>query len=184
MKEWKVKAELLNIKNQWIQFIGEKCIDNENKELEYYRVIRADSVVIIPIINNHIIKPQSYYRHGIKKHTLDFPGGRLTNSEIINETITDILEKELHIQAENITEIDILNISKPWHVDSSFSSQKLYAATVQISPNCKIFKKEQMLKITKENILNLYNIIDCLQCRMTLIEWYLNPINKGKNKNE
>ncbi|WP_228040136.1 hypothetical protein [Nodosilinea sp. LEGE 07088] len=51
--------------------------------LEYWRVEKADSVIILPLQNQRLILPPHTYRPGMGKLTLDFQGaGALLTSTL------------------------------------------------------------------------------------------------------
>ena len=77
MHGWTVRDRFYQQKNQWLTLVGEHLINDEADVLEYWRVEKADSVIILPIYQNHLLLPHPQYRPGIGHYTLDFPGGRL-----------------------------------------------------------------------------------------------------------
>jgi len=169
MIKWTVKDIFFTYKTPWVTFNGEYCIDENKNVLEYYTVTRVDSIIILPFIKDQLLMPKLYYRHGIKKNTLDFPGGRLNSKKNYIEIVYSILKKELNISKKNIFKIIKLN-NKGWIVDSSFSTQKLYGVEVHILDTDN-FSTKDLVKPSKTNLYNLIRTIECLQCRMVLIEW-------------
>lgn len=172
MHKWKILDEFVKIKTKWVSFYGEHCIDENNEILEYYTVERADSIVILPFINNKLLLPMNYYRHGVKKHTLDFPGGRFEKNINKIDTIYNILQKELNVSKENVDTIEELN-SIGWIVDSSFSTQRLYAVAVHISHIDGDNIESNLIETTWDNMSNILSKIECLQCRAVLMQWIM-----------
>lgn len=72
---WQLLETLVHLKNQWITFVGERLLDKQGKNITYWRVERSDSVIVIPILEEMIILPKPFYRHGVGYQTHDFPGG-------------------------------------------------------------------------------------------------------------
>ncbi len=68
-KHWRVEERFLELRSQWLTVIGEKLEDEHGNILEYWRVKKADSVVILPIQNNLIILPPPSYRPGVGELT-------------------------------------------------------------------------------------------------------------------
>jgi 8-oxo-dGTP pyrophosphatase MutT (NUDIX family) len=169
MKKWKVIDKFIHIKNRWIEFIGEHCVEN-GKQIEYYSVVRSDSIVILVFQNGKLLLPKTYYRHGIKEDTLDFPGGRLDGYEEKEDAVYGILLKELQIDRQFVDNIELINNFEGWAVDSSFSSQKLYVAIVNLYSSLQSENLE-FIDITKVNIDDLIKKIDCLQCKSALLYW-------------
>lgn len=172
MNRYKIIDTFFNYKSKWVEFIGEVCFDGRNK-LDYYRIKRSDSIIILPIIDDKLLFPQLYYRHGVQEYTLDFPGGRIDSTDNINSSVLKILKNELGVFEKDVSSIQLVSSEKGYYVDSSFSTQKLYTVTVTLNSNEKKYKKKSLLKINKDNIWELYSKMDCLQCRFALIDWYL-----------
>ncbi|MGB5769662.1 MAG: NUDIX hydrolase, partial [Crocosphaera sp.] len=59
---WRTLERFMEIKTPWLTLIGEKLEDDRQQILDYWRVEKADSVVIITIQNNQLILPNSSYR--------------------------------------------------------------------------------------------------------------------------
>lgn len=172
MYKWKVTDAFIEIKNRWISFFGEYCINEKNEILEYYRVERADSIVVLPLIDNKLLLPKRYYRHGVQKHTLDFPGGRFEKGKNKKEVVYDILQRELNVSAKNVDVVSEIN-KEGWIVDSSFSTQKLYGVVVRISSMDYSLNDSELMEVTKKNLLHLLSTIECLQCRSVLMTWMI-----------
>lgn len=166
--KWQRLERIVKLKSRWITVYADKMLDHENNELEYWHFDRADSVIIIPIQNNNILLPQPIYRVGVGKVMLDLPGGRIENSKNIELTIRRILQKELGVPPELLSSLQMLH-NKPYAVDSSFSSQKLYIFTVTIKSGKLL--KEPYLQIPIAETNRLLNKLECGQCRLVLHEF-------------
>jgi hypothetical protein len=169
---WKLVQPLLEIPSPWVTVIAEQLQDNQGRILEYWRVEKADSVVILTIQNQTLLLPRPMYRPGVGKTTLDFPGGRVLSEKSPLETVPIILEKELGIKRSDINKITALN-SDGWAINSSFSNQKLYGFVAEILPN--ILVDQDYLGATyPTTILGIEDLLKdlvCLQCRGILLEW-------------
>lgn len=169
---WKVVQPLVEIPSPWVTVIAEQLQDDQGKILEYWRVEKADSVVILTLQNQTLLLPRPMYRPGVGKTTLDFPGGRVPSEQTPLETVPNILNKELGIQPFNIAKIIALN-SEGWAINSSFSNQKLYGFVAEILPDACV-NPEQIgatYPITNNGIQELLQDLVCLQCRGILLEW-------------
>ena len=76
-KRWKTVDRFLEIRSHWFTLVGEYLQDEREQILEYWRIEKADSALVLPIQNQQIILPPPTYRPGVGKLTLDFPGGRI-----------------------------------------------------------------------------------------------------------
>ncbi|MGL4498332.1 MAG: NUDIX hydrolase [Planktothrix sp.] len=169
---WKLVQPLLEIPSPWVTVIAEQLQDNQGRILEYWRVKKADSVVILTIQNQRLLLPKPMYRPGVGKITLDFPGGRVAAEQTPLETVPIIVEKELGIKPCDIDKITPLNY-QGWEINSSFSNQKLYGFVAEILPN--ILVDQDYLGATyPTTILGIEDLLKdlvCLQCRGILLEW-------------
>jgi hypothetical protein len=81
-----------------------KSQDDQQSTLEYWRVEKADSLIILPIQKANVdlspssqdrfLLPRSFYRPGLGITTLDFPGGRLLPEQQPETLIPQILQRE------------------------------------------------------------------------------------------
>lgn len=173
-KHWRVEERFLELRSQWLTLIGEKLQDDHGNILEYWRVEKSDSVVILPIQNNLIILPPPSYRPGVGELTLDFPGGRVCDSESLEVAVANILLRELGISEHQITKISPVN-NQGWLVNSSFSNQKLYGFVVEITPDLEIDQEYigALYPINDTGIHDLLNHLHCLQCRAVFMQWWV-----------
>ncbi|HAT13887.1 MAG TPA: NUDIX hydrolase, partial [Microcoleaceae bacterium UBA11344] len=63
--QWKTLDRLVEINSHWVKLIAEHLENTEGKVIEYWRVERADSVVILTIQNDKLLFPVPMYRPGI-----------------------------------------------------------------------------------------------------------------------
>ncbi len=89
----------------WMEFI----IWRTNLKSWIYLVVKADSVIALTIQNNKIICTRSYFRPGVQKCTLDFPGGRLPEGKSPQEIVPSIIKRELGVSRKYIVNIESLN---------------------------------------------------------------------------
>lgn len=173
-QSWRVCKRFLELRSSWLTLIGENLADDRGQILEYWRIEKADSVVIVPIQADRLILPPPSYRPGVGEHTLDFPGGRVPEGQSPDAVVPIILQRELGIEAEAIISLMPINI-KAWAVNSSFSNQKLYGFVAQIQPN--LVLSPQFAGATYAanaiGIGELLEVLTCLQCRALLLEWWM-----------
>jgi hypothetical protein len=134
---WRVCDRFLDIRSQWFTLIGEHLQDHQGKILEYWRIEKADSVIILPILANQLILPPPTYRPGLGEATFDFPGGRVSQGQNPDAAVIAILVRELEVKAEEIVQVAPLN-TRGWAVNSSFSNQKLYGFVAHLQPSVTI----------------------------------------------
>ncbi|BAY22991.1 putative hydrolase, NUDIX family [Calothrix sp. NIES-2100] len=171
---WKIRDRFVELRSSWLTVIGEHLEDNHGQILEYWRVEKADSVVILPIQANQIILPPPSYRPGLGKLTFDFPGGRLPEGQSPDAVVPAILQRELGVETAKISQLIPLN-SEGWPVNSSFSNQKLYSFVAELQPT-PIISDEYVgatYPATSTGVHDLLQSLICLQCRAVLMEWWL-----------
>lgn len=176
-QSWQVHDRFLELHSRWMTLIGEHLQDNQGQVLEYWRIEKADSVIVLPIQGNQILLPAPSYRPGVGQSTLDFPGGRMLAEQNSAQTALAILKRELDIDAASVTQLIPLN-SKGWAVNSSFSNQNLYGfvAHIETPPQPAEFSTELVAEtypVTAIGVQNLLQKLNCLQCRTVLLEWWM-----------
>jgi hypothetical protein len=77
---WQVQDRFLELHSRWVTLIAEHWQDAQGQRLEYWRIEKADSVIVLPIQKDALAQPQillppASYRPGVGRVTLDFPGG-------------------------------------------------------------------------------------------------------------
>ena len=173
---WKILERFVEIRSSWLTLIGEKLQDEQQQILDYWRIEKADSVVIVTIQNNRFLLPKPAYRPGLAQATLDFPGGRVLPEKTPLDAVPQILKRELGIEESDVTSIHPLNQSG-WAINSSFSNQKLYGFVAEISPET-IVNSDRLTPTTYPastvGVDHLLQDLTCLQCRAVLLEWRQN----------
>lgn len=171
-QNWKILNSLVRISSGWVTLIGERLEDNQGQVVDYWRVEKADSVVIVTLQGENLILPVPQYRPGVQSVTLDFPGGRVSQEGSPLEAVPKILERELGIGEQGILKVQLLN-EKGWLINSSFSNQRLYGCVAQIDPKITI-ESDRLGAVyphTPEGVHQLDQDLICLQCRAVLQEW-------------
>lgn len=74
-QDWQVYDRILELRTQWLTLIGEHWHTEQGQRLEYWRVEKADSVIVLPLLEQQLILARPTYRPGVQTQTLDFPGG-------------------------------------------------------------------------------------------------------------
>lgn len=174
---WQIHDRFVEIQSRWLTVIGEHLQDQQGNTVEYWRVEKADSVIVIPIQDQQFLLPQPSYRPGVGQATLDFPGGRLAPGADLRETACDILIRELGIPAAAIAALEPLN-SQGWAINSSFSNQRLYGWVADITADSafnSVNSAGPILRypIDAGGLRSLLQDLTCLQCRSVLQDWYL-----------
>ena len=171
---WQVQDRFFHLETQWLTLMGEHLQPTEGNQLEYWRVEKADSIIIIPIQNQQLILPPAAYRPGVNQSTLDFPGGRWVQNKSLEQTAHSILQRELGISASNPLDLTPLN-SEGWAINSSFSNQKLYGFVANLEADVVIPPDYigATYPITPTGVQSLLNQLNCLQCRGVLLTWWM-----------
>ena len=170
-KKWKLLDNIFSIKSKWLNLYVESWLDDKDRELEYWRLEKADSLIIIPVCNDHLLFPLKEFRPGINKTTLDFPGGRVMETSSPLEMIPIILKKELDITKENILAINALN-TEGYPINSSFSDQLVCFIYVELSGDClNLNSAINSVRLDKSGIKWVLENLKCLQCRCAFYEY-------------
>lgn len=161
---WTKESDFVKIDGSpWLTMFGEKLRDDRGKLLDYWRVEKDDSAVIVTVQDGRLIFPKPAYRPGVQKCTLDFPGGRVPRGESsgsssddeeerqrIEDVAIKILQRELGIKGrDDVETITALNASprgqpgkrsfvRGWPVNSSFSNQKLFGFAAEIKSGVRL----------------------------------------------
>lgn len=172
MEQWKTLERFVEIRSPWLTLIGEKLQARRGQILDYWRVEKADSVVMITIQGDRLLLPKPTYRPGLQSTTLDFPGGRVPENLEPVDVVPQILHRELGISELAIAKITPLN-QTGWAINSSFSNQKLYGFVAEIDPT--VFINVERLGPTYSKTSTGFSLLlkdlTCLQCRAVLLEW-------------
>jgi hypothetical protein len=157
--QWKTLDRFLEINSAWVI-------------LEYWRVERADSVVILTIQDDKLLFPLPMYRPGVAEATLDFPGGRVPEDTTPAAAVPGIIKKELGLTESAIARIQPINTTG-WAINSSFSNQKLYGFVAELHPTATVNPEliGAVYPVTPDGIRDLLKKLTCLQCRALLLEW-------------
>ena len=172
---WPVRDRFLELHSRWMTLIGEHLQDDRGQILEYWRIEKADSVVVLPRRGDDILLPAASYRPGVGHITLDFPGGRVSAGKNPEEAAIEILQRELGIAATAISQPIPLN-STGWAINSSFSNQKLYGFVARIDSSTALVpaRVATTYPVTEAGVKSLLAELTCLQCRAVLLEWWIN----------
>lgn len=172
MSDWKLLNEYVRVGSKWVTLIGERWLCDKGKELDYWRVEKVDSVIVLPVQAGQIYCVKPTFRVGVHRSTLDFPGGRLPEGKEPKEIVPLLLERELSLPTAAIRSIIELNKTK-WIINSSFSNQGLWGFMVEIDETFTIPESYigANIKANDSGISELLSRLDCMQCRMVLLEW-------------
>lgn len=171
---WQVHDRFLELRSHWFTLIGEHLETETGQQLEYWRVERADSVIVLPIANQQFLLPRPMYRPGTGTDTLDFPGGRLPENLTPIAAAPLILQKELGISHTEIASLTPMN-AIGWAINSSFSNQVLYGfvAQLRLAQQVADDRLAGRFETTRLGVQHLLSHLTCLQCRALLLEWWL-----------
>jgi hypothetical protein len=178
--KWQKVADIVSIESPWLKIKGERIQDDQGKLLDYWRVEKEDSVVIVTQHRGMLVFPKPTYRPGLDEVTLDFPGGRVPAQTSSLSSRMDIakkiLERKLGIQDIDLEELRPCNSQNGWPVNSSFSNQKLFGFvaiikdSVELNPN--YLHTRQYSTTSRDDMEQLLESdLTCLQCRSVLLEW-------------
>ena len=170
--QWQTLDRFLEIRSPWLTLIGETLQDEQQRVLDYWRIEKADSVVILTIQGGQFLLPVPMYRPGLGEATLDFPGGRVPSGQTPITAALEIIRRELGVMESGIARLTPLNTTG-WAINSSFSNQKLYGFVAELFPTVSISPERlgATYAATRAGIRSLLKDLTCLQCRAVLLEW-------------
>ena len=171
---WTVQQALMRLSNPWLSLIGERLRTPQGQELDYWRIERADSAIVVPIWRQNLVLPPATFRPGDREVTLDFPGGRIPANQNPLEAAHQILQRELAIEAGKIMDISPLN-QVGWPVNSSLSNQRLYGFYAYLNREINFLAQPDYpcYPLNQEGIAQLLEVLSCLQCRGVLLSLQL-----------
>jgi hypothetical protein len=170
MPGWRVRDRFVDLQTRWFTLIGEHLETEQGEVLEYWRVERSHSVIVLPLLAGHLTLPEPSYRPGVGQATLDFPGGRLDQAHSLETAATKIVQRELAVPAAAIIALTPLN-QDGWLVNSSFSNQRLYGFVAQLDATYPPQAAYVSFPANNMGVRALKNRLSCLQCRAVLQEW-------------
>lgn len=173
-RPWEVREALATVRSPWLTLIGERLQDPQGQMHDYWRVEKADSVIILPLHRGDLLLPPRQYRPGVGAYTWDFPGGRLPAGLEPEAIAPVILQRELGVNAAAIATLSPLN-PDGWLINSAFSNQRLYGFIAHLSPDA-VMPAATLggrYPFTPSGIAQLCQQLTCLQCRAILLEYCL-----------
>ena len=66
MTDWRLLNEFVRVESKWMTLIGEHWLCDKGKELEYLRVEKVDSVIVLPIQSGQIFCVKPTFRVGVR----------------------------------------------------------------------------------------------------------------------
>ena len=167
---WTLRRGLMRLSNPWLELIGERLTTDNCTELDYWRIERADSAIVVPIWRQQMVLPAPSYRPGIQEVALDFPGGRIQLDQSALEAANQILQRELKIEPDQIESVTALN-QVGWPINSSLSNQRLYGFWAKLSDDSNVAAGhgQQVYPLTAAGVTQLLEALPCLQCRAVLM---------------
>jgi hypothetical protein len=179
VSEWRKLNHVATIASEWVTVLLERWQEASGAELDYWRVEKPDSAIVIPVQGDSLLIPKPAFRPGVGHSTLDFPGGRVSKGKAPVEMVPEVLGRELGISPSAIMKFESIN-SMGWAIDSSFSNARLWGFTAWIDPNFLLSAEflGDRIAFDREGITRLLEDLRCLQCRALLMQW-LTSKNSG-----
>lgn len=190
---WQTLSSTATISSPWLTVHCERLLDTGGQTLDYWRVERASSAVVLTIHQDHLVFPRPQYRPGVGRVTLDFAGGRVPRAEEgTDEDATaaawGILERELGLADARSAVRELRALNSPacggWAVDSSFSSQRLFGFVATLSDGAQLDgarlhpRRYDVRDAAQMEALLWGGELRCLQCRAVLMEWLLSRASR------
>ena len=168
---------LFRMESPWVTVVLERVANHSQQSLDYWRIEKADSLIVVPVHLGRILMPPPQYRHGLGCLTEDLPGGRLEPGVSFQEAACAILEREMGCGR---ADVDVLEpLSGPgWAVNSSFSNQLLHVYRALLVPQAPRppLAQERDYAHNEQGIGELFRQLTCLQCRAAVLESLRHPL--------
>jgi len=170
---WRYLSRIVEIRSPWLSVIGERLLDGAGQELDYWRVEKPDSVIVITVHRGRLILPARSYRPGTARVTLDFAGGRLENPSLITASAEAVVRREFHLRGEDVVASQAPLNPAGWDVDSSTSSQRVYGIALELREDVVVPDDSIGASYPATNLGGREALGDllCVQCRAVLHEW-------------
>lgn len=173
---WRSLDQLVRIQSKWVTLIAEKWLTDTGETLEYWRVEKPDSVIVLPLQGKDLICLPPTFRVGVQRATVDFPGGRVGSDQDPIAIVPQILTRELGITADAIQGITPIS-EQPWLVNSAFSNQRVWGFVAELAPRATVPQAGGRFRLGSPDISQLLAQLECLQCRAVLLQWlYLSVV--------
>ena len=171
---WRVVETLAEVRSPWIAVVGERLEESSGRQVDYWRIEKADSVVAVTILDGSLILPRPTYRPGVGRTTLDLPGGRLEKGGPVLDVAAEAVCRELGLPGpEHILRATLLS-EVGWDVDSSTSDQKLFGVVLELVGGAPLDPSlvGASYPANEAGVGALLGDVTCLQCRSVVREWW------------
>jgi len=153
--------------------IGERWRDGTGRDLEYWRVEKPDSLLVVTVHDGRLITPVRSFRPGVGRMTLDFAGGRLEASHAIAESAPAIVRREFKLETDDLFESQEALNAVGWDVDSATSSQRVFGVAAVLRRELQVPEEcvGASYPATRAGGREMLGELVCLQCRAVLSAW-------------
>jgi hypothetical protein len=117
MTDWKRLSECVRVASQRVTLIGERWLCDNGQELEYWRIKKADSVIVLPLQAGHLFLRGADLPAWHRPSHVGFPrrpaaGGRLAADKATNYIVPFLPHCELGIAPDAARRTEALNAAK------------------------------------------------------------------------
>jgi hypothetical protein len=170
--DWERGERIATVESPWVRLIAERWCDDAGRELDYWRVEHVHSVIVAVVQGGQLLLPRQQFRPGLRRATLDLPGGRLPTGVSPLDAAIAITARELGLPSAAIGELRQLN-QEGWPVNSSFSNQLLFGVTATVDPAATPSLPYEAVPTDRDGLTGLLRRLECLQCRAVVLELLL-----------
>lgn len=170
--EWERGERIVAVESPWVRLIAERWRDDAGRQLDYWRVEHAHSVIIAAVQGGRLLLPRPQFRPGLGRATLDLPGGRLPAGASPLEAAPAIVARELGVPPQAVRDLRPLSPGG-WPVNSSFSDQLLFGVAATLDPAATPALPHEALAADRAGLAGLLRRLECLQCRAVVLELLL-----------
>ena len=170
---WQVMSQIVEVRTPWLSMIGERWREGAGRELEYWRVEKPDSLLVVTVHDGRLIAPVRSFRPEVGRTTLDLAGGRLDDPSTLAQTAVAIVRREFKLNADDLFESQEPLNPVGWDVDSATSSQRVFGVAAELRRDVQVLDDRlgASYPATSAGGRGLLSELVCLQCRAVLSEW-------------
>lgn len=170
--DWERGERVATVESPWVRLIAERWRDDAGRELDYWRVEHAHSVIVAAVQGGRLLLPRQQFRPGLGRATLDLPGGRLPAGASPLDAAVAIAARELGLPPGAVGAPRQLN-RDGWPVNSSFSNQLLFGVMAVVDPAAAPSLPYEAAPADRDGLTALLRRLECLQCRAVVMELLL-----------
>lgn len=162
---------IATVSSEWMTVNLDQVLRADGSHGDYWTVSKADSLVIVPYIGQTIFTTSDTYRHGARRTTRDFPGGRFREGQDVQPLVRAILLRECG-ESVGVSEVSIPRHG-PWLIDSATLDSRLWVAFAALTDKPSAAGECRPHEVrTEYDLMDFLAVTPCLQCSWSAVLWW------------